>query len=343
MKLELSDDPKKASPRIGSSEHAFSTGGIMMNYAKGVVQHGKMNLDEAIRLLESALQGSVRSDNFEYIMKSQVQLAAVHVKRYRLHGNEKDYRAACQYSDNLAEFAEEMGLIPGLVEALLLRALLKRTATDFSGARADLLRARSLAIENNLTKVHAVVSYELDLVTALEEGRQLTKEEIEDIDIYIDDVPGVFTRLMNIDVSHKPIITPLKLFRLVVMNPAIGLPIYTYDFTDVFKETGIHIYGLLSAITTVGAEMMPDAGLVRSLTHEGKMIMMEHESTYMGALIADRESFRARMNLRTFLSEFTAIVPPDTWRGEVLSEEQKERADFLVATNFRELVRSDEE
>ncbi|MHA2379856.1 MAG: hypothetical protein ACXADS_11320 [Candidatus Thorarchaeota archaeon] len=339
----MSDDPNDESPDLSAGEHAFSAGGIMMNYAKGVVQHGKMNLDEAIRLLETALKESVKSDNFEYIMKSQVQLAAVHVKRYRLHGSEADYGAACRYSDNLAEFAEEMGLTPGLVEALLLRAILKRTARDFSGARADLLRARTLAIDNNLTKVHAVVSYELDLVTALEEGRQLTKEEIEDIDIYIDDVPGVFTRLMNIEVSHKPIITPLKLYRLVVMNPSIGLPIYTYDFADVFKETGIHIYGLLSAITTVGAEMMPDAGLVRSLTHEGKMIMMEHESSYMGALIADRESFRARMNLRNFLKSFIGLVPPENWRGEVLSEEQKLQADFMIATNFRELVRPETE
>ncbi|MFQ5832844.1 MAG: hypothetical protein ACE5H4_09095 [Candidatus Thorarchaeota archaeon] len=336
----MDEDSNGTTQQKSVSEHAFDAGSIMMNYARGVAQHGKMNLDEAIRFLETALQLSIKSDHPEYIMKSQIQLAAVHLKRYRVLGNEEDYRSAFDYSDNLAKMAEEQNLVPGLVEALLLRALLKRTAKDFGGAKKDLLRARRLAIEKNLTSVHSIVSRELDEFQVLQEGRRLDIGELEKIDRYLDNVPGVFTSLMNQEMSKKPILSPVKLYQLIVMNPDIGLPIYTYNFEEV-KETGIHVYGLLSAVSTVGSEIMPDAGLIRTLTHEGKTIMMEHDGDLMGALIADRESFRARMGVRSFISGFREIYPSENWRGEALPESVREKVNFLLARSFRELVRED--
>ncbi|MFW9800956.1 MAG: hypothetical protein ACFFD9_11000 [Candidatus Thorarchaeota archaeon] len=338
----MNEDPNDITEQKSAGEFAFDAGSIMMNYAKGVAQHGKMNLDDAIRFLEKSLKLAVNSHHTEYIMKSQIQLAAVHLKRYRVLGNEKDYRSAFDYSDRLAEIAEEQNLVPGLVEALLLRALLKRTARDLGGAREDLLRARNLAIEKNLKSVHSIISRELDEFHALQEEPDFDIGKVEDIDRYLDDVPGVFSRLMNQEMSRKPILSPVKLYQLVVMNPDIGLPIYTYDFAEV-KETGIHVYGLLSAVSTVGTEMMPDAGLIRTLTHEGKTIMMEHDGDLMGALIADRESFRARMSLRSFISGFRETYPTEDWRGQILSESVKEEVDFLLARCFQELVREDAE
>ncbi len=322
-------------------EKAFDAGNAIMSYTKGVLLHKRMNLDDAINLLEKALNLAVVNDIFEYVVKSQVQLAAVHLKRYQIHGEEHDYKAAYDYSENLTQIAEEQNLGPGMVEALLLRAILKRTAKDVVGAKHDLLRAKALALENHLSKVVRVIDREIEEVQNLErpilEPAYDASEEI-DLEDSLDEIPGVFARLMDMELSRKPMVVSVKLYRLVVMKPKVGLPVYVYDFGSEREELNILVYGLLSAVTSVGLEVFPDAGHIRSLAHEGKTIIMEHEGDYMGALIAEKENFRARIALRNFLQGFTEIYPPSNWHGEILNSEEKQEADFLMAKVFRDLA-----
>ncbi|MFW9968520.1 MAG: hypothetical protein ACFFEA_15335, partial [Candidatus Thorarchaeota archaeon] len=285
----------KGNPLFGRSEgeKAFDAGNVIMSYTRGVLLHQRMNLDDAIKLLENALTLAVVGDMFDYVIKTQVQLASVHLKRYQIHGDEQDYKAAYNYSENLTQIAEEQNLGPGMVESLLLRAILKRTAKDVVGAKHDLLRAKALAIENELSAVVKVIDREIGEVqslenTAIEINRMIPKAP--DIEESLEEVPGVFARLMDMGMARKPILVPVKLYRLVVMQPKVGLPVYTYDFDNKMEEASFLVYGLLSAVTSVGSEIFPDAGRIRSLAHEGKTIIMEHEGDYMGALIAEKEN-----------------------------------------------------
>jgi hypothetical protein len=58
----------------------------------------------------------------------------------------------------------------------------------------------------------------------------------------------------------------------------------------------------------------------------------------MGALIADKENFRARISLTNFLRGFVEICPPEKWRGEVLNHKDRQEADFLLAKTFKDLA-----
>ena len=324
-------------------EKAFDAGNVIMSYTRGVLLHQRMNLDDAIKLLEKALSLAAVGDMFDYVIKSQVQLASVHLKRYQIHGEERDYKAAYDYSENLAQIAEEQNLGPGMVESLLLRAILKRTAKDIVGARHDLLRAKALALENKLSSVVKVIDREIDEVLSLEkttpeiEGSE-AKEEEEDIEESLEEIPGVFARLMEMEMARKPILVPVKLYRLVIMKPKVGLPVYTYNFNTEMGEANFLVYGLLSAVTSVGSEIFPDAGSIRSLAHEGKTIIMEHEGDYMGALIAEKENFRARISLSNFLKGFSEAYPPENWHGQALNGVERQEADFLLAKVFRNLA-----
>jgi glycerophosphoryl diester phosphodiesterase len=322
-------------------EKAFDAGNVIMSYTRGVLMHERMNLDDAIKLLENALNMAVAGDMYDYVIKSQVQLASVHLKRYQLHGEEKDYKAAYDYSENLAQIAEEQNLGPGMVEALLLRAILKRTAKDVVGAKHDLLRAKALALENKLSSVVKVIDREIMEVQGLEKPTlewKMDQSEETEIEESLDEIPGVFARLMDMELSRNPIVVPVKLYRLVVMKPKDGLPVYTYNFDNEKQEANFLVYGLLSAVTSVGLEIFPDAGRIRSLAHEGKTIIMEHEGEYMGALIAEKENFRARISLSNFLKGFIEICPPENWHGEVLNDKDRQEADFLLAKTFRDLA-----
>jgi len=337
----VTDETRSSLFDKSEGEKAFDAGNVIMSYTRGVLLHQRMNLDDAIKLLENALNLAVEGDMFDYVIKSQVQLASVHLKRFQIHGEEKDYKAALNYSENLAQIAEEQSLGPGMVEALLLRAILKRTAKDIVGAKHDLLRAKALALENKLTGVVKVINREIAEVQGLGkpdlEWKMDASEEIE-LEESLEEIPGVFARLMDMELARKPIVVPVKLYRLVVMKPKDGLPVYTYDFSDELLESNILVYGLLSAVTSVGREIFPDAGRIRSLAHEGKTIMMEHEGEYMGALIAEKENFRARISLSNFLKGFIEICPPEQWRGEVLNHKDRQEADFLLAKTFRDLA-----
>ncbi|MFX1331312.1 MAG: hypothetical protein ACFE9W_07135 [Promethearchaeota archaeon] len=322
-------------------EKAFDAGNVIMSYTRGVLLHQRMNLDDAIKLLEKSLSLAVTGDMFDYAIKAQVQLASVHLKRYQIHGDERDYKAAYNYSENLTQIAEEQNLAPGIVEALLLRAILKRTAKDVIGAKHDLLRAKALALENELTTVVSVINREIDEVQSLEKTPLVVKRNLSEtpqIEESLEEVPGVFARLMDMELARKPIVVPVKIYRLVVMQPRVGLPIYTYDFDAEMEEASFLVYGLLSAVTSVGSEIFPDAGRIRSLSHEGKTIIMEHQGEYMGALIAEKENFRARISLSNFLKGFNEIYPSENWNGEMLSDEAKQEADFLIAKTFRDLA-----
>ncbi|MHA2357056.1 MAG: hypothetical protein ACXADC_17940 [Candidatus Thorarchaeota archaeon] len=335
-------DHKSSSPfERSEGEKAFDAGNVIMSYTRGVLLHQRMNLDDAIKLLEKALTLAVTGDMFDYAIKAQVQLASVHLKRYQIHGEERDYKAAYDYSENLAQIAEEQNLGAGMVESLLLRAILKRTAKDIVGAKHDLLRAKALAIENELTTVVNVIDREIYEVQSLEKttidvNRSPPKEL--DIEESLEEIPGVFARLMDMEMARKPIVVPVKIYRLVIMQPRVGLPVYTYDFNTEMGEANFLVYGLLSAVTSVGSEIFPDAGQIRSLAHEGKTVIMEHEGDYMGALIAEKENFRARISLSNFLKAFIELYPSESWHGEMLTDEEKQEADFLIAKTFRDLA-----
>jgi len=341
VKKLVPDETRSSLFDKSESEKAFDAGNVIMNYTRGVLQHQRMNLDEAIKLLEEALNLAVEGDMFDYVIKSQVQLASVHLKRYQIHGEENDYKTALNYSENLAQIAEEQNLAPGIVESLLLRAILKRTAKDLVGAKHDLLRAKALALDNKLATVVKVINREIVELQKLEKPNlkwDIDYSEETDLEESLEEIPGVFARLMEMELSRKPILVPVKLYRLVVMKPKDGLPVFAYDFDAELQMADFLVYGLLSAVTSVGLEIFPDAGQIRSLSHEGKTIIMEHEGEYMGALIAEKENFRARISLNNFLKGFIEIVPPEKWHGEVLNKEVKQEANFLVVKTFRDLI-----
>jgi hypothetical protein len=58
----------------------------------------------------------------------------------------------------------------------------------------------------------------------------------------------------------------------------------------------------------------------------------------MGALIAEKDNFRARISLSNFLKRFIEIYPAEKWYGKILNGEEKQEADFLLVKVFRDLA-----
>ncbi|MFW9965358.1 MAG: hypothetical protein ACFFCX_17430 [Candidatus Sifarchaeia archaeon] len=321
---------------------AYVSGTAGLYYLRGLLCHQKMNLDDAIRYLGKSLELAVEMDLFDYVVKSQIQLAVIRLKRYRIHGNKKDYYSSLHYSENLIQIAKELELDELWTEALLLRAILRKIAKDVYGARDDLNQARAMAKSTGQASVGALIEHELQEVRRLVARAKRKKQHDEDngesmMDEALEAIPAIFDESLKLEVSRESLEISVELSRLVIMNLASGLPLYTYSFDGQIDKKSDLVYGFLSALSHLASEVIDHPGMIRSISHEGSTVMMEHKGAYMAALFASREDFRARQSVQKFLKEFLRIYP-EMRLGEVISEEHRMAANELLLRIFKDYL-----
>ncbi len=327
---------------LGSEEDesdAYIGGTAGLYYLRGLLCHQRMNLDDAIRYLGQSLELAVETDLFDYVVKSQIQLASICLKRYRIHNNEKDYYSSLHYSENLIQIAKELELDELWTEALLLRAILRKISKDLHGARDDLNQARVMAKSTGQDSIETLIEHELHDVRLLLTRASRKKHSDEDngesmMDDALEAIPAIFDESLKLEVSRESLAISVELKRLVIMNLASGIPLYTYDFDENLSDKSDLVYGFLSALSHLASEVMDSPGMIRSITHEGSTVMMEHRGAYMAALFASREDFRARQSIQRFLREFLRLLP-EMRIGEVLSDEYRMTADEMLQRIFR--------
>jgi tetratricopeptide (TPR) repeat protein len=323
---------------ILEGEGAFLAGNASIYYLRGLHNHYQKNLEDAIVFFTKCLDIAVASGLLEYIVKSQVQLASVHLTRYQIDNLEEDYLFARRYSDNLIEIAREQEMNDLMIEALFLRAVLRRIARDLDGAKEDLRAAGKITKNEGYEGINIHIEQELEEVrrqaAATRRRRTQSAEDAALIAETLERVPSVFTRFQGLELSRPTRQIPVKLYRLVIMNLPAGLPVYIYDFEKSEEDNDMLVYGLLSALSTFASEAITGAGLIRSLMHEDRTVMMEHREEYMAALITSEESFKARQNLARFLREYLRLFSDDQKYGAPQSGNQKEEADELMGRIF---------
>lgn len=335
----LHDDVFGVSGTAVDESEAYLGGTVGLYYLRGLLCHQRMNLDDGIRYLGKSLELAVEMDLFEYVVKSQIQLAAICLKRYRIHGYRKDYNSSLQYSENLIQIAKELELDELWTEALLLRAILRKIARDVYGARDDLNQARAMAKSTGQESIQVLIEHERQEVRRLVARARRKKLQDDDngvsmMDDAIEAIPAIFDESLKLEVSRESLEISVELSRLVIMNLSSGLPLYTYSFDGAVDQKDDLVYGFLSALSHLAAEVMDSPGMIRSITHEGSTVMMEHKGKYMAALFASREDFRARQSVQKFLKEFLRLLP-DMSFGEVVTSEYRATADEILQSIFK--------
>lgn len=345
---DTESEPLRYEDVIGVSEtgvdesEAYLSGTVGLFYLRGLLCHQRMNLDDAIRYLGKSLELAVEMDLFDYVVKSQIQLAAIRLKRYRIHGNKKDYYSSLHYSENLIQIAKELELDELWTEALLLRSILRKIARDVYGARDDLNQARAMAKSTGQESVQILIEHELQEVRRLVARARRKKQHDEDngeamMDEALEAIPAIFDESLKLEVSRESLEISVELHRLVIMNLKSGLPLYTYSFDGAVDEKDDLVYGFLSALSHLAAEIIDSPGMIRSITHEGSTVMMEHQGKYMAALFASREDFRARQAVQKFMKEFLRSLP-DMSFGEIITNEYRSTADEILHRIFKDYL-----
>ena len=98
-------------------EEALKAGNISFSYLRGLLEHRRRNLDVAISHLTRCYDLALEAGSLEYVVKSQIQLAVLHLRRYRKCETLADYRLALHYSNNLVQMGmkkEHVGRLRGI-------------------------------------------------------------------------------------------------------------------------------------------------------------------------------------------------------------------------------------
>jgi hypothetical protein len=105
------------------------------------------------------------------------------------------------------------------------------------------------------------------------------------------------------------------LHTIMALNRGSGLPEFVHSFGESPSVDSAIVSGFISAIATFTSEMMGDKGLLRSITHEGFVLMMEYTDSRIIALVASEETFETRYRLHEFAAQFDSAYPPSDEEG----------------------------
>ena len=119
--------------------------------------------------------------------------------------------------------------------------------------------------------------------------------------------------------THKKI--PIMLYLLLVIDEG-GLPLYSYNFSKKENIDNLLISGLISAIISFSQEVLgKGVETLRSITHQGRAVIIEQQDNVMAVLVADNETFESRLQVRKFLKEAVNQIRQKLGKEPVKQEE----------------------
>ncbi len=306
--------------KIGESEKPLQQAAYLL--AKGAVESSNKKWKAALRSYEDTLRLSRENNLFEILVRSELNLAQTHMQAYQDEGNEEEVSQAIYHLDDLIQIAKEQGLQHLYAEALLLRSDILRLAGKTLEAKGDAERAKSVAAYVEDSRLLFQAENRLNLIA----GKQITQTPPPDLSKKIQRV-AAFKPTGQLKQVPRP-----SLYILLTLCKESGLSEYVYHFdTEMEMDSGL-VSGFISAITTFSNEVMGKIGMLRSINHEGFVLMMEHTEKRIVTLIAEEESFDIRYLLREFAKEFESIYPTVTLEG--IKDDTFNKADELIHVVF---------
>jgi hypothetical protein len=274
-----------------------------------------------VRIFEKLLRLSKENSLFETLVRAELELVDMNLQSYHAVENPQKLLDAAYHLDNLIQIAKEQEMLPLQARALLLRSDIMSTAGRGQEAEEDLDLAVSIASVIDDTALETNARAKLDQMKA--SGVQAPVLRQPEIARLLDRLSG-FRPVAPLREIPKP-----GLHALIVIGRESSLPDYVYYFDSKLELDNFLFSGFLSAITSFANTLMGEKGLLRSINHEGFVLMLEYTHRRIVTLIADEESFDLRYKLHELAQRFESDFPKLSAEGENVTR-SGETADELV-------------
>lgn len=322
---EVSKYLRQAASIGENSERPLQRGAFLLG--KGICEAAAGKLDQALETLGSTLALAKDNSIFELLVQSELELARTHLQAYMEGSNRDNLAKAAYHLGDVIQLSKEQGLHSLYAYSLVLRSDVMRLAGKQLEAKGDLERALSLA------------SFVKD--TRMEQQAQERIKRLPEPVVPLDEAgqAGIIESLDRLS-AFKPLgqmkeVPRPQLHVLLALRRDSGLPEFLYQFGSQIDMDSTIMSGFISAISSFSNSLMGNIGLLRSINHEGFVLMMEYTASRIVTLIANEESFDVRYRLHSFAERFESQYPPVEGRDEVDASEYTD-AEELVREIFSE-------
>ncbi|NHJ05095.1 MAG: hypothetical protein EAX90_09740 [Candidatus Heimdallarchaeota archaeon] len=273
------------------------------------------NLGEATNLLNKTYSIAFENNLFEIIVNAKLQLAEIDLLKYRMtNENVLLFNALDKIGDS-KQLCIEQDFKLILIDILILEGLLLSLNNKKKEGKKILHEAIEIANELNLSDKE------------IEAKNQLQEIEKEKKNLLV----RIFTRInesirssISFESVSKPKDIKTELKALYIISKSTGLPIFQKEFETVKSIDSNLLSGLLSAIRSMGEEILAaEEGGLKLIDHGNVAIMLETGTKSFISLVVSQETFILREKLRQFTERFNAELSFEGFDSGVIFSDQK--------------------
>ncbi len=292
-------------------------------HAKGIYHAMKGERSEAVEAFSAAIEVAKENNIFEVLVKVKLEFARFYLEEYMKSKEATILSDAAYHLNDLIQIAKEQGLQSLYAEALLLRSDILRIGKKELEAKGDLERVLNIATFQENTVLEKQANQRLRMLSTSEKEKVLAQSEmVKSLDRVAGFKPAGQLKSIPFPTLHT----------LLALSRRSGLPEFVHSFGDSPRVDSSIISGFISAIASFTNEFMGDKGLLRSINHEGFVLMMEYTASRIITLVASEETFEIRYRLHEFADQFDMKYPPD--EDEVIETSKYDGAEEIVENLF---------
>jgi tetratricopeptide (TPR) repeat protein len=277
-----------------------------LDYLLGYLEMLEQNFSNAIKYMRSSLELARQARDFDLILSSNIQLAALYLQRYRINEQPSFLNETLNHLDIAIQLAIENKHNQILALGLVIRALLSASKGEFEKSEEDMKQVRFIEKEidydiwkEDLDKIEVLIG------NAQREGQM----ELERYNVFKYILPQFKSMLSFKLVERKP--KESTVLGLFIISES-GVPIYTKLGSSLNADKMI-ISGLLTAIHNLSDSVVAgkDKGRLREVLYEDLWITVQPIKNGIVAVIASEATADIRLwadTIATKVGEVPVVI-----------------------------------
>ncbi|MFX1474377.1 MAG: tetratricopeptide repeat protein [Promethearchaeota archaeon] len=282
---------------------------IQYYHCKGLLEEKRGNLGDAEKAFSDALYLADSLRLTRDCVRSRVSLAKILTDRYRLTENTELLDRALEELQLAEALCNEANLEAMAIEIRLLRGIIDILEERFDIARELLEEGLARSQQGNLPLTKDFKYY-------LQEVKQRAPTEKVREGIFHRILGGI-RRLFHAQAPSRSR-SKVKILGCLVISRRHSVPVFSQLEEDRFKLDSVLMSGLITAVEMFTNELSTDVkGSLQSIIHEQIVILLEHDESFVYAILADQDAYIARALAKRiavmFSDKYEHIVQDPTW------------------------------
>ncbi|NHJ48627.1 MAG: hypothetical protein FK733_12650 [Asgard group archaeon] len=261
-----------------------------VDYLFGYFEMLEQNFSNAIKYMQSSQVLAREANDFDLILSTNIQLAAIFPQRYRLNNETSFLNETLNYLDNAIQLAVENKHNQILAIGLIIRALLRASKGEFEKSFMDIDQVNSIEKEIDFVKwKEEITQIKAIIENAQKEGQMV----LEHSDVFKYILPQ-FKSMLSFKLVERKQKESIVLGIFIISQS--GVPIYTNLGTSLDADKMI-LSGLLTAINNLSESVSTgkDKGRLREVLYEDMWITVQPIKNGIVAVIASEATADIRL------------------------------------------------